>query len=127
MRTPATFRTSHAVSFTATLRLRDHLRVYATRHGLSPAEVVRNAIVKYAHEAAHLSVPPEYQPRHPDHLHQPESLLVNISTTINSDGLRREYEAHAKDNGITISQLILRCVCAQMLVDSVSPLTKELD
>ena len=111
MRSFATFRLSPVVSFTASLHMRNELQRVAAANSSSLSEIVRLALLHYAHKAAPICVPDIYQPRHPAH---PELAPTNISTAIKPDTLRREYEAHANQYRITMSELTLRCTYAYL-------------
>lgn len=60
---------------------------------------------KYAHKAKTLRIPKEFQP--PQNYADRVSLMAVLSPV-----LRDEYEAHAREYGIPMSELILRCLSA---------------
>ena len=95
----AAFRTSSIVTSTIPAHVFSALEAFAEANGLSRSAAIRNALLNHAHKASSLTTPPMQAP-------------CNVNTNIKPDSLRREYEAHAKRCGITVSELVLRCLSA---------------
>jgi hypothetical protein len=99
MNRTAAFRISSVVTSTIPAHVFSTLEAFTEASGLSRSAAIRNALLHHAHKVSSLTTPPMQAP-------------CNVSTNIKPDSLRREYEAHAKRCGITMSELVLRCLSA---------------
>ena len=113
MRTFSKFRLSSTVSCTTSSHMRSLLDAFVATHSTNNSRAVRLALLNYADKAGTISVPDIYQPRHPAH---PELTPTTINLSIKPESLRNEYEAHAISYGITMSELVLRCMYAHLVI-----------
>lgn len=104
-RTPSLFRTSSVVSCTLSRPLHDAL---LTADLKNKSKTIRTALHKYAPKAKAIKVPDAYRP--PAQFDQ----QVAVSLSLKPDSIRQEYAHRASILGITMSELILRCVYAYL-------------
>lgn len=102
-------RTSSIVSSAISAHMFSKLEAFTEASGLSRSAVIRNALLHHAHKASSITVPAICIPRHSDY---PNMVVINVSTNIKPDSLRREYETRAASCRIPMSTLVLRCLSA---------------
>lgn len=107
-RKPAPFRMTSTVAVTLPLHVRDTM--LAANPRLSPT--IRAALSLYAHKARTIKVPDSYRPATQFDQH------TSISAVVKPETLRQEYEHHASSIGITMAELILRCLYAYLKKES---------
>lgn len=95
----AKFRTSATVTSTVPASLFARIEEFAEDNNVSRSAVIRDSLLHHAHKAKSISAPPLVAPR-------------DINAAIKPDSLRREYEAYANRYGISMSELVLRCLSA---------------
>lgn len=103
-RKPNPFRMTYTLATTLPLHMRDAM--IAANPKMSPT--IRAALLKYAHKAKTIKVPDTHRP--PAQFDQ----QTTVSAVVKPDSLRQEYEHHASIFGITMSELILRCLYAYL-------------
>jgi len=101
-RKPSDFRMTYAVASTISIPLHTALLELQPRRSTA----IRDALSTYAHKANNLKVSDAYRP--PARFDQ----QVSISAVVKPEALRQKYESHAFTLGITMSELVLRCLCA---------------
>lgn len=107
-RTPSTFRTTSVVAATISLPMRQHLDAYCSANRdtnrLTLSKLIRASLSEYARKVKTTKVPDEFRPP-ADYRNQ-----SNISAVIKDPTERDQYEGFARHYGITMSELILRCL-----------------
>lgn len=100
---PTLFRMTNIIATTVSAQLRDHLK--ACTPGWTTSRAIRTALDLHARTVRNYKVPDAYRPptRYQDQ--------INLSTTLREPGQRELYEGLARNYGITMSELILRCLC----------------
>lgn len=104
-RKPDPFRMSPVVSCTISAPMNAALLTYDPTNR---SKTIRAALLNHAHKAKPIKVPAEFRP--PKEFNQ----QVSVSLILKPESLRQEYEQHAKNLNITMSELILRCVYAYL-------------
>lgn len=101
---PTTFRMTNIVATTVSVQLRDTLKDRTP--GWTTSRAIRTALDQHSRSVRTYKVPEAYRPpaRYQDQ--------INLSTTLTEPGLRELYDGLAHGYGITMSELILRCLCA---------------